>query len=144
MEYFQIDPILGTEKRQLPAATYNLMRTLFHQCNHSCLFVPVRSVQYQAIIDETEVAFVYAHRRSHIEFSWRHFKPQLRESLNDPVPYEFVYYDQKALETMQRMQGEFHLFAQQMYERNHDQNLDAFSHEKIIDFNQALKGNDDS
>ncbi len=139
MEYFQIDPILGTEKRQLPAASYNLMRTLFHQCKHSCLFIPVRSVQYQAIIDETEVAFVYAHRRSHIEFSWRYFKPQQRESLSDPVPYEFAYYDQQALETMQRMQGEFHLFAQQLYDRKQDQGLDKLSCEKVIDFKQALK-----
>ena len=47
MEYFQIGPILGTEKRQLPAA-YNLLRTLFHHCNHSCLFVPrqERSMHY--------------------------------------------------------------------------------------------------
>ncbi len=136
METFQTGPILGTEKRQLPAATYNLMRTLFHQCNHSCLFVPVRSVQYQAIIDEIEVSFVYTHRRSHIEFCWRKFKPQQRESLDDSVPYEFVYYDPQALETMQRMQGEFHLFPQQLYARNHEKELKKFSSETVIEFNQ--------
>ena len=96
------------------------MRTLFHQCAQPCLFIPIRSMQYQAIVDDKEVAFVYAHRRSHIEFSWRHFQPQLRESLNDPVSYEFVYYDKQALETMQRIQSEFHKFTHQLYERSHE------------------------
>jgi hypothetical protein len=120
MEYFETGKILGIEQRSLPANTYNIMRTLFHQCTQPCLFVPIRSMQYQAIVDEKEVAFVYGHRRSHIEFSWRHFQPQLSKSLNDPVFYEFVYYDKQALETMRRIQGELHKFAHQLYERTHE------------------------
>jgi len=120
MEHFKTGKILGVEQRSLPASTYNIIRTLFHQCTQPCLFIPIRSMQYQAIVDDKEVAFVYAHRRSHIEFSWRHFEPQQRESLNDPVSYEFAYYDKQALETMQRIQGEFHKFAHQLYERTHE------------------------
>lgn len=127
MEYFKTGEILGIQQRSLPANTYNMMRTLFHQCGRSCLFVPIRSMQYQAVIDNNEVVFVYAHRRSHIEFAWRRFKPQLREGLDDSVPFEFVFYDQQALETMQRMQGEFHKFSHQLYERKHERSdsLDA-------------------
>ncbi len=118
MESFITGEIMGIEQRTLPANTYNLMRTLFHQSGRSCLFVPIRSMQYQAIIDEKEVSFVYAHRRTHIEFVWRKFKPQQRESLDDAVDYEFIYYDERAPETMKRAQIEFHKFCQQLYERN--------------------------
>ncbi|MEE9302717.1 MAG: hypothetical protein V3U84_02925 [Thiotrichaceae bacterium] len=120
MEIFSKGNELGVEQRLLPASSYNVMRTLFHQCGQSCIFVPIRSMQYQAIVDETEIIFVYAHKRASVEFAWRHFKPQLRQSLDEPVPYEFVYYDQQALETMQRMQGEFHKFAHQLYDRKHE------------------------
>ena len=120
MEYFSTGNVLGIEQRLLPASTYNVMRTLFHQCGKSCIFVPIRSMQYQAIIDDNEVSFVYIHRRSAIEFSWRSFKPQIRESLEDPVAYEFVYYDLQAIETMQRIQVEFHKFAHQLNHRAHE------------------------
>lgn len=132
MEYFKTGKVLGTEQRSLPAKTYNIMRTLFHQCEHTCLFVPVRSMQYQAIIDDSDVAFVYAHRRSHIEFTWRHFQPQLRGGLDDPVPFDFVYYDKQALETMLRIQGEFHKFAHQFYERAHSADQHDSSDSNII------------
>jgi len=104
MEYFETGEIRGIEERLLPASTYNIMRTLFHQSDSSCVFVPIRSMQYQAIIDEKEVNFVYTHRRTHIEFAWRYFKPQQRESLGDAVHYEFIYYDDRAVEVMKRVQ----------------------------------------
>ena len=123
MEYFSTGEVLGVQQRLLPSSSYNVMRTLFHQCDGSCVFVPVRSMQYQAIIDENEVVFVYAHRRTTIEFAWRDFKPQYRESLESPVPYEFVYYDEQALDTMQRMQGEFLKFANLLNQRKHEKRL---------------------
>lgn len=133
MEYFKTGDVLGIEQRSLPADTYNIMRTLFHQCQKACLFVPIRSMQYQAIIDETEIAFVYAHRRSYIEFVWRQFQPQQRNSLSDPVPYEFIYYDKRALETMQRMQVEFNKFSHQFYDRQH-QSSDSLSQTSVTKF----------
>jgi len=92
-------------------------------------------MQYQAIVDDSEVAFVYAHRRSHIEFSWRCFQPQQRNSLSDPVSYRFEYYDRQALETMTRIQDEFQKFAYQLYERTQEakQNNQP-DREKIADF----------
>ncbi|MEE9328387.1 MAG: hypothetical protein V3U71_13960 [Cocleimonas sp.] len=48
------------------------------------MFVPIRSMQYMAVIDREEVIFVYAHRREVIEFTWRRFNPQERNSLEDP------------------------------------------------------------
>ena len=119
MEFFQTGNELGTEQRYLAANAYNLFKTLFLQCNNSCLFVPIRSMQYQAIIDNTEIAFVSAYKRSHIEFIWRKFKPQQRNTLNDPVPYEFVYYDLEALESIKRIQVEFCKYAQQLYDKKH-------------------------
>jgi len=118
MEYFETSKIIGTEKRTLPASTYNVMRILFHQSKSTCVFVPIRSMQYQAIIDENEVNFVYAHRRTHIEFAWQKFKPQHRKSLSDAVDYEFIYYDDRAVEVMKRIQIEFEKFAQLLYDKS--------------------------
>lgn len=132
MEYFYRGDALGSKQRLLPASTYNVLRTLYHQCDGGCVFVPVRSMQYQAVIDDSEVVFVYAHKRSFIEFSWCHFKPQQRNSLDDPVPYEFVYYDLQALETMQRMQGEFNKFAHQLNERRHARQDQAMSGQSVV------------
>ncbi len=132
MEIFYKGEELGVEQRLLPASTYNVMRTLFHQSNRDCVFVPVRSMQYQAIIDASEVVFVDAHRRSYVEFAWRKFMYHKRSNLQDPVPYEFVYYDQQALESMLRMQGEFHKFLTQLYSRTHARDTLTNSGETVI------------
>ncbi len=135
MESFYTGDVLGVEARLLPANTYNVMRTVFHQCGRSCVFVPVRSMQYQAVIDEYGVVFVYIHRRSMVEFAWRNFKPQQRESLEDPVPYEFVYYDEQAQESMQRMQGEFHKYIHQYNNREHERRSHSKQvHSKVVSF----------
>ncbi len=139
MEYFLTGELIGREQRTLPASTYNIMRTLFSQCGESCIFVPVRSIQYQAIIDAKEVNFVYAHRRTHIEFVWKNFEPQQRFSLSDPVNYEFLYYDDRALETMKRAQIEFHNYAQQLLDKRKNTNSDIYSQEqKIAQLHRAV------
>jgi hypothetical protein len=96
------------EKRTLPAATYNLAHTLLHQSSTGCVFVPIRSMQYMAVIDREEFIFVDREGARMIEISWQKFDPHQRTSLDDPVPYEAVYYGEKAEETMKRLQGEFH------------------------------------
>lgn len=135
-ETFYRGAALGNEPRSLPAATYNLMRLLFQHCGESCLFVPVRSMQYQAIIDQSEIIFVDAYRRTVVEFAWQKFNPQSRNSLTDPVPYQFVYYDKQALETMPRMQGEFMRFLYQFNERQQRNNPSQHSEDNIIQLGQ--------
>lgn len=121
IESFVRGEALGSESHTLPATIYNEMILLFHRSGGSCLFVPIRSMQYMAVIDNEEVIFVDSQRRKLVEFSWQKFSPQTRTSLEDPVSYEFVYYDMKAIETMKRAQMEFSKFIHQMSERLHEQ-----------------------
>ena len=90
----------------LPAATYNLAHTLLARAKQ-CLFVPIRSMQYMAVLDAEEFIFVDSQNKAWVELAWQHFRPQVRSSLDEPVPFELVHYAPQAAETMKRLPGEF-------------------------------------
>ena len=118
-EVFYRGDKIGHEDRNLPAVTYNAMRLLFDYSNSSSVFLPIRSMQYMAIIDHEEVIFVDGLcAKKSIEFAWRHFNPQQRNKLTDPVPFRFSYYEEKALETIKRIQWEFDKALHQHHEKN--------------------------
>ena len=91
----------------LPAATYNLAHTLLARAG-ACLFVPIRSLQYMAVLDAEEFIFVDSQNKAWVELSWQHFRPQARAALNERVPFEVVHYRPQAAETMKRLPGAFH------------------------------------
>jgi hypothetical protein len=97
---------LACETRHLSAATYNLALTLLARSSTGNLFVPIRSMQYLAILDHEEWVFLDGERKCWIDIAWRHFKPQARASLDDPVEYEAAYYQAAARDLMFRLQGE--------------------------------------
>lgn len=101
------DPEISREARYLPASTYNLAFTLLARCPTKHLFVPIRSMQYMAIIDQEEFVFIDGERKCWIEIAWRNFKPQARDALDQPVAYEAVYYRANLLVIMSRLQREF-------------------------------------
>lgn len=90
----------------LPAATYNLAHTLLARAG-KCLFVPIRSLQYMAVLDAEEFIFVDSQNKAWIELAWQRFHPQARTSLDERVPFDVVYYRPRAEETMKRLPGEF-------------------------------------
>jgi hypothetical protein len=90
----------------LPAATYNLAHTLLARAGQ-CLFVPIRSLQYMAVLDAEEFIFVDSQNKAWVELAWQHFRPQVRSALDEPVPFEVVHYLPQAVETMKRLPGEF-------------------------------------
>jgi hypothetical protein len=96
----------ATEQRHLPATTYNLAHTLLAQSAASCLFVPIRSLQYLAILDAEEWVFLDGVRKCWIDIAWRHFHPQARDALDEAVPYQAVYYQSHAHELMPRLHSE--------------------------------------
>jgi len=105
--FYRPDTVAGREPWALAAETYNRTYLLLRRGGEDCLFVPIRSMQYLAVVDAEEVIFVDGNRRPYIEVAWQGFRPQAREGLDQPVPFEVVYYDARGVETMQRLVGEF-------------------------------------
>lgn len=101
------DHELSGEHRTLPAVTYNLAYTLLARSTCGYLFVPIRSMQYLAILDAEEFVFIDGERKCWIDIAWQDFRPQTRTSLDDPVPYRAVYYQPDAPQIMARLQVEF-------------------------------------
>jgi hypothetical protein len=101
----------------LPAATYNLAHTLLARAG-TCLFVPIRSMQYMAVLDAEEFIFVDSQNKAWVELAWQHFRPQARTALDERVPFEQVHFLPQAAETMKRLPGEFHLALQLLAERD--------------------------
>ncbi len=97
---------------RVPAALYNRIRLLFRASESGCLFVPIRSMQYLAVIDAEEIIFVdgmggYIVQNGQggrvIELTWRDFRPQARQTLADPVSCEVVFYGLRAKEVMTQL-----------------------------------------
>jgi len=108
------DQELNRELRHLPAATYNLALTLLSRSSTGNLFIPIRSMQYLAILDKEELVFLDGERKCWIDIAWRKFHPQKRNSLDEPVEYEAVYYSEGAEKMMNRLQAEFSRALQQL------------------------------
>jgi hypothetical protein len=100
------NPESAREPQFLPAATYNLAHTLLARSPNGGLFVPIRSMQYLAILDAEEFVFLDGERKCWIDIAWQDFRPQVRASLDEPVPYQAVYYQPDAAQLMARLQAE--------------------------------------
>jgi hypothetical protein len=98
---------LSRESLQVPADIYNKFHTLLSHAKEGFLFVPIRTLQYLAVIDEEEVLFVDGQVKHIVVAAWDSFKPQVRKALSDPVPYDLVVYQDKANDILPRLQGEF-------------------------------------
>lgn len=96
----------ATASRALPAAVYNQVHALLARSNGT-VFVPIRAMQYLAIIDAEEIVFVDHLRKNWVEIAWRNFHPKDRSALDQPVVYEAVYYSADGAEIMRRLQAEF-------------------------------------
>jgi hypothetical protein len=101
----------------LPAATYNLAHTLLTRAGQ-CLFVPIRSLQYMAVLDAEEFIFIDSQNRAWVELAWQNFRPQARTALDERVPFEVVHYTSQATDTMKRLPGEFLKALQVLAERD--------------------------
>lgn len=110
---------LARETRSLPADTYNLAHTLLTQAAEPCIFVPIRSMQYLAVLDREEFIFVDREGGRCIEIAWQSFDPRGRTALTDPVPYQAVFYDPKAPDTMKRLQGDFNRALHELAAKRH-------------------------
>jgi len=101
----------------LPAATYNLTRILLSASATRCVFVPIRSMQYLAVMDAEEIIFVDSQYKRWVEVAWQCFKPQARTALDEPVAYQAVLYTAGGRDTQRRLQSDFHAALTRFAER---------------------------
>jgi hypothetical protein len=129
------------ERSALPADIHNGLKLLLARDPGGCCFLPIRSMQYQAVIDRDEVVFVdaaggYAHQDGVggrlIRIAWR---PDLlpRGSIAAPVPFEIVYYFQCLKEIQWRLIGETRAALKLVLERQRDKGVTACER-RIIPF----------
>ncbi len=107
-ETFERGPALAQVETALPAITYNLTRILLAESDRQCVFVPIRPMQYMAVIDQEEIIFVDSHYKRWVEVAWRSFRPGNRAGLDEPVAYRAVYYTAEGAGLQLRLQAEFH------------------------------------
>jgi predicted ATPase len=122
--FFRPDEAVAHEQTRIPAALYNGLQLLLRRSAGSAVFIPIRSMQYQAVVDREEVVFVdshggYAYQDGEggrlIRIAWR---PAVgRESLSNPVDCRIIYYFRELRETQTRLLGEIQPVIKQMLER---------------------------
>ncbi|PVV09227.1 MAG: hypothetical protein B6D72_15050 [gamma proteobacterium symbiont of Ctena orbiculata] len=88
---------------------------MLSRCQYEHIFIPIRTMQIQAVIDEVEVIFVdnqaYAVRDGEggklIRLAWKFRRDQERGSLTEPASIDLIYYDDQARELHTRLIGDF-------------------------------------
>ena len=131
----------GHEQLKLPATLFNRCVLLLNHSATGNVFVPVRSMQYQAVIDADEIIFVdnqaYAVQDGNggrlIVLSWKVPLHSSRDSLNEPVPIDVVYYVHDDHHIHRRLIGEFPK-ALDLYENRQRKNSDTEKTAAILPF----------
>jgi hypothetical protein len=114
-EAFFRPPELARERLTIPPGLYNQCRLALGRADSEYLFVPVREMQFQAVLGRSEVIFVdsqdYAVQDGSggrlICLAWAFRHAAGRDSLSEPAPIELVYYREDARELHNRLVGEF-------------------------------------
>ena len=116
----------------ISADIYNLYRSLLIRNNDKHVFVPIRSMQFNALLDRNEILFIDSQSYAvssetggrMILIAWQFAESLQRESLNNPVPCELVFYEQKNNTTQLRLVSEFKQ-AMELLDQRYRDNLPA-------------------
>jgi len=104
------------EDLSIPAPLFNRCRLLVSRCESEHVFVPIRSMQYQAVMDREEIIFVdnhggYAHYEGEggrlIILAWKFQQQSDRDTLDEPVPIVLISYSPESTEIHRRLMSEF-------------------------------------
>ena len=115
----------------VPAGIYNLYHSLQSRCQVGHVFVPIRTLQFMAVLDKNEVVFVdsqsYAASENEggrlILIAWKFPTSHNRDSLSDAMPCEVIFYDKKNSDLQLRLISEFRMAMELLDQRYRDQNL---------------------
>ncbi len=114
-ETFFRPPERERERLTIPAGLYNRCRLLHGRSELPHLFVPIRSMQFLAVIDREEIIFVdnqgYAVQDGEggrlIVLAWQFVAPPSRRALNEPASMDLVHYSSGVRELHRRIMSEF-------------------------------------
>lgn len=129
--FFTPEQFLCRQERLL-AQVYNLAHVLLKRTPSDYLFVPIRRLQYLAIVEQTAFRFVdslaYATRGNEggrlITISWHPLlTAQQRDGLNQHVDCRVIFYGKDMSEVQQRLSGEFYQAMQLLDRRYRDSNI---------------------
>lgn len=117
----------------IPADIYNLYYSLQKRCKAGHVFVPIRSMQFLAVLDKNEIVFVdsqsYAVSENEggrlILIAWKFADSRGRDALTDPVPCEVVFYDQENKDMQLRLIPELRQAMELLDQRYRDEQLPA-------------------
>lgn len=122
-ETFFRPPEHSREATELPAALLDGLRHLLDRhasgLGQGHLFIPIRAMQYQAIVERDEIVFVdgqggYAYQDGAggrlILIAWRPQPRHARTALTGPVPCEILYYLPALQPIQRRLVGELGAF----------------------------------
>jgi hypothetical protein len=98
-----------------PAVIYNLYRSLFIRNKNNPVFVPIRSMQFMAILDQHDINFVDSQSYAVcgdsggriILLAWDYSANHQRQYLGKPVPCEVVFFEKNNEHIQQRLVWEF-------------------------------------
>ena len=115
----------------MPAGIYNLYHALQLRSETGHVFVPIRSMQYMAVLDKNEVVFVdsqsYAVSSGEggrlILIAWKFSNSHDRDALTDPMPCDVVFYQQDNRDLQLRLISEFKNAMELLDQRYRDQQL---------------------
>ena len=117
----------------VPAEIYNLYHAFQNRCEIGHVFVPIRTLQFMAVLERNEIAFVdsqsYATSKNEggrlILIAWKFTNSHDRDSLSDPMPCEVIFYEQKNSDLQLRLIAEFSQAMELMNQRYRDEQLSA-------------------
>ena len=133
IETFFLPEEVEREKWTVPADIYNLYHSLQARSETCNVFVPVRSMQFMAVLDRNEIIFVdslsYAVSNDAggrlILVAWQFNRSHERDALMDPVPCEVVFYQRKNYDLQLRLISEFRQAMALLDKRYRDEQLPA-------------------
>lgn len=112
--FFRPDEI-GRESTSIPADIYNTAHTILVRSENDCVFVPIRSLQYLGVLTVDEIVFVdsmtYVVNEGHggrvIMLAWVYSHDHARDSLEDSMNCNVIYYHDDSREVQRRLVTEF-------------------------------------
>ena len=117
------------QKTRLTSQAYNLAHVLLKRSQSDHLFIPIRSMQYLAIIEKTAFWFVdslaYAVRGDEggrlIRVSWHPLiDPNQRDGLTQHMDCQVIFYGEDMSEIQTRLNSEFYQSMLQIDQRHRD------------------------